>query len=1139
MKMLKIPIRPNYPSVPWWKLGLAFSAMLFIVQPASAENEAAPTPQEVEFFEAKIRPLLVENCHDCHGATTQWAGLRLDTRDGMQKGGDRGPVLVRGSADTSELIRRVFTEDESTRMPPPDSGKQLTSQQIQALRGWIDRGAVWPVSDEPTISTADAAKDHWAFQPIERPPLPQIGDAKWVQAPIDRFVLRKLEENGLRPSPPADRRTLIRRATYGLTGLPPTPEEVDAFVADPSPDAYAQLIDRLLASPAYGEQWGRHWLDVARYSDTKGYVYGREERFFVHSSIYRDWVVKAFNDDLPYDRFLLLQLAADQAAPEDPSAAAALGFITLGRRFLGVQPDIIDDRIDVVTRGTMGLTVACARCHDHKFDPIPTADYYSLYGVFQNCFEITVALPTQGKGESSSELTLFEVELHKRKTALSTKMAERRAEFSDLARERIDEYLMAQFELEKYPELAFSQILTKADLLPATVRRWQRYLNVAVKNDHPAFVPWAVLARVPEEEFAAEAAQALASVDLSPSKTNPKVAAAFATPPQSPRELVDRYVQLFQEVDQKWKQLSAKAKTENLPPPTQLSDPADEQLRQVLYEETSPCVVPDLPIVNIEFYFDTGTCVELWKLQSAVDQWILTNPTAVPHAVVLQDKKQVVNPRIFRRGNPENLGDEVSLRFLQVLSRPQQEPFSRGSGRYEMAQAIISPENPLTPRVWVNRVWAHHFGEGIVRTLSDFGTRAGPPSHPELLDWLAHEFVAQGWSTKDLHRHMMLSATYQQSSRGPADGYAAMAEIDPENRLLWRMNPHRLSFEELRDTYLAVAGDLDKRMGGKGSDLFNSSADGLRRTLYAVIDRQLLPSVFNAFDFANPDLHTPQRSETTTPQQGLFVLNHVFVADRARSLAADTRAKAPADAKRRVSELYRQILQRDPTPDQLEAALHFIQMSIAEPVDTVRLTAANTWSYGCGEIEPHSETLLGFQPLPHFTGSAWQGSAAWPDTDLGWAQITAEGGHPGNDLRHAIVRRWTAPAAGTYQIVSTIKHSVATGDGIRCWILSSRGGMLQKAIVHNSENLLNVEAIELEAGDTVDFVVDIYEVLNSDQHLWVPEISLKSASSAEAAVMPNAWHGERDFTASSHQQLDPWEQLAQILLISNEVLFVD
>ncbi len=373
------------------------------------------------FFETEVRPVFVDKCGRCHGATKQSGGLRLDSRQSLLKGGHSGAVIVPGNAGESLLIRALRHEDDLA-MPPDEP---LSERTIRLLERWIETGAAWPASDQqPTLSPAAAAKEHWAFQAVQRPSVPLVDHADPPGNPIDAFVWARLAEKQLAASPLADRRTLIRRLSYSLTGLPPSPEDVDRFIADPDPLAYERLVDRLLESAEYGEHWARHWLDVARYSDTKGYVYVREERFWTHAWAYRDWVVRSLNEDMPYDRFLLLQLAADQVEDRRQSDLAAMGFLTLGRRFLGVKRDIIDDRIDVVCRGTMGLTVACARCHDHKYDPIPSADYYSLYGVFDSCVEQLVPL------ENSHADEAFAKELLKRQTDLANQLATRRAESS-------------------------------------------------------------------------------------------------------------------------------------------------------------------------------------------------------------------------------------------------------------------------------------------------------------------------------------------------------------------------------------------------------------------------------------------------------------------------------------------------------------------------------------------------------------------------------------------------------------------------------------------------------------------------------------------------------------------------------------
>jgi hypothetical protein len=495
-------------------------------------------------------------------------------------------------------------------------------------------------------------------------------------------------------------------------------------------------------------------------------------------------------------------------------------------------------------------------------------------------------------------------------------------------------------------------------------------------------------------------------------------------------------------------------------------------------------------------------------------------------------------PRVFRRGNPATMGPEVPRRFLKVLSGDDRKPFAHGSGRLEMARAIASPDNPLTARVWVNRVWMHHFGAGLVRTPSDFGMRSEPPTNPQLLDWLASTLVTNGWSTKSLHRLIVLSSTYQQQSEGPRDEVArqqALA-IDPENRLLWRMNVRRLSFEEWRDTLLAVSGELDSSIGGRAAELFATGSDNRRRTLYGLVDRQFLTTAMRTFDFANPDLHAPQRSETTVSQQALFAMNHPFVANRARGLIAKINDTPTADTAGRVRQLYRLAYQRAPTESQEHAALAFL-MAPPEKAPPVRPEIL-AWQYGYGTLF-EAEGRVDFHPLPHFTGSAWQGGPQWPDATLGWVQLTATGGHAGNDLQHAAIRRWTAPRTGKVSIKSTASHQVAAGDGIRCWIVAARHGVLASAVLLNRQQPFDVATLQVEAGDTIDFVVDFNANLNNDQFLWPVEISEISPKDSSVASSTTGWNSSRDFGDTPSRLLNTWEQFAQVLLLANELMFVD
>jgi len=1093
------------------------------------------------FFEKEVRPLLAEHCGKCHGAAKQWGDLRLDSRAALIKGGENGTVVVPGKPEESRLIEAVRYKGE-TQMPPDGP---LGAAQVAILEKWVQLGAPWPASAVPADTERQQKhKTHWAFQPVAKVEPPLVAQSDWCSTPVDQFVRQRLDQAGLAPAIIADRRTLIRRVTYDLTGLPPTPEQVETFAADPDPEAYRKLVERLLESPQYGEQWARHWLDVARYSDTKGYIYAREERTRVHAWAYRDWVVGAFNHDLPYDRFLTLQLAADQAAPADPASWAAMGFLTLGRRFLGVTHDIIDDRIDVVTRGTMGLTVACARCHDHKYDPIPTADYYSLYGVFLNSTEQLTAVAEPAARDEAYQT--FEKELLARRKTLQETTATRRKEAADRVRGRVTDYLVAQTELSKYPEEGFDQILAPTDVIPTFVRRWEAFLAMPVRQNDPVFAPWRRLSDLPPEEFATKAPGILQELSSSAgTPMNPRILAALAPVPATMRESAERYGRVFAEVEKEWKAVCEAAAKGMVPEPSALPDSAAEELRQILYGPASPCLVPDEAVVSTESYFDSGVCTELWKLQGEVDRWLINSPLAPAHATRLIDRALVRPSRIFRRGNPKTRGDEVDRHFVSVVAGPQPAEFRQGSGRLELARAIVDPANPLTTRVWVNRIWQHHFGTGLVNTPSDFGIRAETPSHPELLDWLATQLVQNQWSTKHIHRLIVLSSTYQQRSDAPSD--AALREtvqkLDPENRLLSRMNPRRLTFEEFRDTLLAVSGRLDPQSGGRPVDLFAGNGLGnRRRTLYGFIDRQFLPSVLRVFDFANPDLHTPQRSETTVPQQALFALNHPLTADLARAAVVRANPSGTADSAANIRGLYRVIYQREPTESQLARALAFLSAEVQEPSAKPRVESF-AWQYGYGELDTATSTLKSFAKLPYFSGSAWQGAAQWPGGGLGWLQLTADGGHTGDDLQHSVVRRWIAPRDGTYAVASTAIHEVPAGDGIRCYIVASRGGLLKSAAVHNRKEELSVDAIALQKGDTIDFVVDLNANLNSEQHLWSPvvrELPVQtSVESGAAGSDPHLWDARRDFSGPPPVLLTRMEQLAQVLLVSNEVMFVD
>ncbi len=639
------------------------------------------TPDALEFFERRIRPVLVEHCYECHSAETDSpkGALWLDTAEGLLAGGDSGPAIEPGNPADSLLLSAL--RYESYEMPPTG---QLPAEVIADFEHWIAGGAVDPrkgeshASAEPPVAAPD---DHWAFRRPETIDPPQVehggaSGAAAVRTEIDAFIVARLQAADLSLSPDADARTLLRRLSYDLTGLPPTAAELDAFAADAREEAYQAAVDRMLASPRFGERWGRYWLDVARYADTKGYVF-EEDRNYPTAYKYRDWVIAAFNADKPFDEFVIAQLAADNVG--DPADKPAMGFLTLGRRFLNNPHDIADDRIDLITRGLMGLTTACARCHDHKYDPIPTADYYSLYGVLASSKEVA-------------------------------------------------------------------------------------------SDDNPP---------------------------------------------------------------------------------------------------------------------------------------------------MLVDADAPVEPVVFLRGQPGNRGPQVTRHFLSCLVEGDPQPFANGSGRLELAEAIVDRHNPLTARVWVNRVWVHLFGRGLVATPSDFGTRGEAPTHPELLDWLACHFMDAGWSTKQLIRRIVLSSAYRQASLGRDDALAA----DPENSLLWRMNRRRLDLEAFRDSLLAASDRLDLEMGGPSVKLTEEPYP-TRRAVYGFIERQNLPAFFRTFDFANPNAHAPGRPHTASPQQALYLLNSPFVREQAAALAEHS-AEAGQDLAR-LDRLYRDALGRSPTLEEAADAHQFL-----------------------------------------------------------------------------------------------------------------------------------------------------------------------------------------------------------------------
>ncbi len=891
-----------------------------------AEGPSAPkpvTPQEADFFERRVRPVLVDHCVSCHGPKTQKSGIRLDSRASVIEDQGSGALVAPGAPEESPLIE-VIRGEGAIKMPP---SKPLSPAAIADLTHWVKMGAPWPDSERlapPGSSGAGSAdpKQHWAFQPIRRAPLPAVKKSDWPRSSVDWFVLSALESKGLTPSSQADKRTLIRRATFDLTGLPPTPEDVTAFESDNSPDAFAKVVDRLLASPHYGERWGRYWLDVARYADTKGYILF-EDANYPWAYTYRDYVIRAFNEDLPYDRFILEQLAADRLPLDtDKRSLRALGFLTLGSRFMNNIHDVIDDRIDVVTRGLLGLTVSCARCHDHKFDPIPTRDYYSLYGVFASSVEPTTP-PLFEAPPATPQYAAFAKELAQREGKLAEFVLGKHRELVDGSKKRAAEYLLAaQAAIGQPTTEDFMLLADGGDLNPTMVVRWRVFLERTHKRHHPVLAPWHALAAFPTEDFAKRSREYCGKLDQAADAAhpiNPMVARALAEqPPQSLAECAQIYARLFNQVEKLWQESAQRAEL-NQTPSTSLPDPAMEELSQVYHGPDAAPELPFDPYGDLALLPDRPSQAKLQEFRNAVVSWRSTGPGAPPRAMALEDLPTPVEPRVFARGNPHNLGPSIPRRFLEVLSQGERQPFRDGSGRLGLAQAIASRENPLTARVLVNRVWMYHFGTPLVQTPSDFGLRSDPPSHPELLDHLAGSFVEGGWSIKSLHRRIMLSSAYQQASDDREDART----IDPENTLYWKMNRRRLDFESMRDTLLAVSGRIDGKVGGASIPDLTGDAS-VRRTLYGFVDRLNLPGIFRTFDFPDPNASSSKRDATTVAPQALFFMNHPFVLNAARALLNRPEIAGNADTGHRVDRIYGLLFQRRANAEEQDLARNFL-----------------------------------------------------------------------------------------------------------------------------------------------------------------------------------------------------------------------
>ena len=895
---------------------------------------AESTAEGLDFFEKKIRPVLVEHCYKCHSASSEKVkgGLLLDTREGIRKGGESGHAVVPGNLKESLLISALKHDDFE--MPPK---KVLPAAVVADFEKWIQSGAADPRRATRPVAKADsidieAGRKHWAYQPLKAPALPKVTDAAWPANDIDRFILARLESAGLQPGADAEKIILIRRLYFDLVGLPPTPEEITRFVDDKSPGAYENLVDRLIKSPRFGERWGRHWLDVVRYAESMSL----RGRLLKHAWRYRDYVIEAFNDDLPYDQFLTQQLAGDLLETSSVDAQRrnliATTFLVMGDALLENQNksqldmDIVDEQLDVIGKSLLAQTIACARCHDHKFDPIPTSDYYAMAGIFKNIQGLKHA-----NVSTNMEIPLPILEESKRELEIhSSAVTKLQSEISEL-KPKIAGNDRLPVQAKDLPGIVVDNPDAKA------IGKWGK--SDGIKNRvgseyllsktsgskviYPVAFPdeGRYEVRITIAQHANRAPKAHVTVLHKDGNQSFRIDQRKA-PGAFNKDRSDGYFQslgFFEFPSGQWDAVEISVKggggfviadaVQFLPVDNdgKVTIPkSSQQGKQLLAAEQKALKTRMAKLKT-----------ELSALQKRKPAREMVNSAV--------EKKKPTDLKIHIRGNINNLGAIAPRGVLQVANHgPAPKMPTSSSGRLELAHWIADPSNPLTARVMANRVWHWLFGAGLVRTVDNFGTMGESPSHPELLDHLSFHFIQKGWSVKKLIRTIVLSRTYRlSSSRGGQPE-------DPENRLLAHMNRRRLDAESLRDTMLSVGGTLKLEMGGATFPANLKTDVGFqfqepRRSVYVPVFRSSLPELFEVFDFANPSLVTGRRDISTVAPQALFMMNHPFVRTQARLTAERLLSDPLLNESHRINHAYLQILGRHATETEVLLGKDFLK----------------------------------------------------------------------------------------------------------------------------------------------------------------------------------------------------------------------
>ncbi|MEW6128171.1 MAG: PSD1 and planctomycete cytochrome C domain-containing protein [Acidobacteriota bacterium] len=900
-------------------VSLSMTAAWFDRQSVSANAD-----DTAEFFEKRVRPILLTRCASCHNPQAQVAKLDLTTAEGFAKGGESGALINLSQPEESRLLK-VIGYSETLKMPP--TGK-LKADEIAVLTEWVKMGAPWAnatVKPEakwnPPKSTrefTEEEKTYWAFQPLATVAPPKVKNRAWVKSPIDAFILQKLEARGITPAPPADKLTLLRRATFDLTGLPPTEKEMGDFLADNSPAAFAKVVERLLASPRYGEKWGRHWLDVARYADSTG---NDEDHRYPHAWKYRDYVIEAFNWDLPYDQFIREQLAGDLLPAADGGeinkrGIVATGFLALGAKALAQQDkqkmlyDVWDEQVDVTSKAFLGMTMACARCHNHKFDPILTKDYYSLIGIFaatrsftnpDSHVSVVLEKPLIPKSEWQQYQAAKKVYNEKQKrlqlALAAIKDDAQRRWVQPLANNFANIMLAARRVYEG--NIKIEEAAKQVGLDAAFMQKWVDFFKPNDERVRGYLNEWKD-APVDKRSTVAQSYQA---------------------------RFVKRF-EAWQKSLGEWQSKYQKALEANqaLPDRPGFEEGEDRFFAEIYFGDSVFAVSDKEPK-----FFSTEQWAAIEKLHKEQEALKKLAPVEPEFACAIEEGAPV-KQKVLVRGDYNNPGEDAPPAFPAILARyDTQSPFS-GSGRLQLADWLTRAENPLPKRVLVNRLWQWHFGEGLVRTPDNFGRMGDRPSHTELLDFLAAEFIKCGYSMKAMHRMLMLSNTYKMASENPV----AM-KADPDNRLLSRFNRRRLTIEEMRDGLLAIDGTIDLTMGGtlqtgRGTDGENNQErlsfnpeKSKRRTVYLPLRRANLPTLLNLFDFGDATTMSGKRQLTNVATQALFWLNSEFLTERSADFAQLLMANNVKDEAERVAIAYRRILNREPQKAEMAGALKYLE----------------------------------------------------------------------------------------------------------------------------------------------------------------------------------------------------------------------